>query len=72
MNASRTLTAKLAADLYDCGLGRFDSTPILWAADRAADQIGVEAAKRELKTINRQREKLGLPVACFEYGHRMF
>jgi tRNA/tmRNA/rRNA uracil-C5-methylase (TrmA/RlmC/RlmD family) len=67
-----TTTMKLAADLYDAGLGIFSPLPILWASDKAADVIGVEAAKRELKKINRTREKNGLPVACFEFGHRMF
>ena len=65
-------TIKILNERYDAGLGIFSSTPILWAADRAADVIGVDAAKAELSKINRKREKLGLPVAVFEFGHRMF
>lgn len=62
----------IMADRYDAGLGIFDPTSILWASDIAADQIGVEAAKAELKKINRKREKMGLPVASHPYGHRLF
>ena len=72
MNATATMTAKLASELYGAGVGRFDYLPILWAAEKAADKIGVDATKVELRKINRVREKLGVPVACFEFGHRMF
>ena len=63
---------KIMANRYDAGLGLFDPTPILWAAEHAADEIGVEATKAGLTAINRKRERLGLPVAVFEFGHRLF
>jgi hypothetical protein len=63
---------KILSDRYGAGPGIFDPTPILWAADKAADLIGVDAAKAELKQLNQQRSRLALPVACPEYGHRLF
>jgi hypothetical protein len=67
-----TTTGKIADEYYGFGLGIFNPVYVLWASDKAADVIGVEAAKAELKLINLMREKMGVPVACFEYGHRMF
>lgn len=72
MNATTTTIAKIASEVYGAGIGVFDPVWMLWAADKAADIVGVEIAKKELTKINRAREKMGLPVACFEYGHRMF
>jgi hypothetical protein len=65
-------TVKIMNERYDAGLGIFNPISILWASDIAADVIGVEKAKAELKKINRQREKLGLLVAVHEFGHRLF
>jgi len=66
------MTQQIMADEYNAGLGFFDPIVVLWASDKAADVIGVDAAKKEVKKINRIREKLGLPVACHQYGHRLF
>jgi hypothetical protein len=60
------------ADLYDAGPGVFNPISILWASEKVADKIGIEATKAELKKLNRQRERLGLPVAVHEFGHRLF
>lgn len=67
-----TTTQRIMADRYDSGLGVFDPISVLWANERTADSIGVDAAKKELSKINRVREKLGLPVAVHPYGHRLF
>lgn len=63
---------RIMSDLYDAGMGVFDPTSILWSAEHAADEIGVEATKAGLTAINRKRERLGLPAAVFEFGHRLF
>ncbi len=63
---------KIMADRYNTGPGVFNPITVLWASELAADDIGVDATKAELKKLNRQREKLGLPVAVHEYGHRLF
>lgn len=65
-------TTKIMADEYGTGTGIFSPISILWASNKAADVIGVDAAKAELKKINRIREKLMLPVAVHEFGHRLF
>lgn len=65
-------TTKIMADLYGTGVGIFNTISILWASDKAADQIGIQAARAELKKINRTRERLALPVAAHEFGHRLF
>ena len=57
---------------YGAGLGIYNPTSILWASELAADKIGVEATKRELREINKMREGKGLPVAVHSYGHRLF
>lgn len=59
-------------DYYGANIDFADPAPILWAADKAADEIGVEAAKKALSEINRYRERTGRLVAVFDYGHRMF
>lgn len=52
----------------------WDARPtfVLWAADKAADMIGVEATKRQLSALNRLRDKRGVMVAVPEFGHRLF
>lgn len=67
-----TTTQKSLSDRFNAGLGIFDSTVVLWASEHAADEIGVDAAKVELKKINRIRERHGLPVAVHPFGHRLF
>ena len=73
-----TATAKqvtitgIMADVYGTGTGIFDPISILWASEKAADVIGVEEAKKQLKKVNRIREKLMLPVAVHGFGHRLF
>lgn len=73
-----TATAKqvtivgIMSEVYGTGTGVFNPISILWASDKAADIIGVEEAKKQLKKINRIREKLMLPVAVHEFGHRLF
>lgn len=73
-----TATAKqvtitgIMSSVYGTGTGVFSPISILWASDRAADIIGVEETKKQLKKINRIRERLALPVAVHEYGHRLF
>jgi hypothetical protein len=67
----KTIT-KITNERYGAGILIFDPTVILWAADKAADEIGVEAAKKELKKVNGMRHKHGKPDATFPYGHRMF
>lgn len=70
VRASRLET--LTASLYGAGLCIFDPTPILWAAERLADTVGVAEAKDQLRKANRLREKHGVPPAVFPYGHRLF
>jgi hypothetical protein len=45
---------------------------ILWAADRVADEVGVEHAKAELKRVNQKRDRAGRVVLIPGYGHRLF
>ena len=71
MNGFRNL-AKVMADEFDAGLGFFDPVVALWAAEMVADEKGDDVARRELRAFNRKREKLGLPVAVFAFGHRLF
>jgi len=62
----------ILSEVYDAGISIFDPTPILWAAERAIEEIGVEAAKRELSAINTVRERRGIPVAVPAFGHVLF
>ena len=65
-------TTRILGEEYDAGLGIGDPTAILWAAEKAAEEIGTEAAKKELKKINRVREKYGKIPVYAPYGHRLF
>lgn len=67
-----TATAKLEnilCDIYGVGAVHACPTTVLWAADRIDD---VETAKKELRRINRLREKHGAPLAYPPYGSRLF
>lgn len=64
--------SKVLSEVYGAGEGIFSPVPILWAADRLADQQGVAVAKRELRSLNRQRQRLGLIPAVPEFGSRLF
>lgn len=72
MTSSSPSLASVAYEQYGVGLCVFSPVPVLWAADRLADVVGVEQAKRELRKANRLREKHALIPAVFEYGHRLF
>lgn len=69
---TRNLTAQIAADLYDAGVGIFDPMPLGWAAVKAAERIGAKAVKAEVKAINRKRDRLALIPVTFPYGHPLF
>jgi hypothetical protein len=71
LNTFKTIT-RILFEHYGCGVLVGDTTVILWAADRAADEVGVEGAKKELKKLNRFRLKMGKVDAFFSHGHRMF
>lgn len=60
----------IVSDVYGIGaLHLAAALPVLWAADRIED---TEEAKKELRRVNRKREKMGLPAAYPEYGSRLF
>ncbi len=68
---NNTIT-EIMSNRYGTGTGVFDPISILWAADRAADKVALSVVKQQLKDINKLRNKLKLPVAVFEFGHRLF
>ncbi len=67
-----TTVEKIMSDVYGTGVGIFNPITILWASQRAMDEIPVEKIKAELKDINSRRTKLSLPVAVHEFGHQLF
>lgn len=67
-----TTIRDILADKYDVNMKQAPVEAILWAANDAADIIGIEAAKAELHEVNLFREKQGRMVAVPEYGHRLF
>lgn len=56
-------------DVYGVGLLAANPTTVLWAAERIED---TETAKKELKRVNRKREKYGVIPAYAAYGTRLF
>ena len=58
----------------DYGVGSLVASPecVLWAADRVADRLGTDEAKRQLSELNRKRERAGRTVAVPNYGTRLF
>lgn len=67
-----TLTATIAAEVYGAGLGIFNPIALVWAAERAAQQIGAEAVKVEVRKINRIRDRAAVPPVVFPFGHPLF
>ncbi len=56
-------------DVYGVGVLAASPLTVLWAADRIAD---TETAKKELRKVNRLRERMGRSPAYPEYGTRLF
>jgi hypothetical protein len=63
---------KIAADRYDAGPGISNPIALMWAAEHAVSQIGVEAVKAGIRKLNAQRNKFGLIGIRFDYGHQLF
>jgi len=62
----------IAAERYDAGPGIADPIALMWAAEHAVSQIGVEAVKAGIRELNAQRHKLGLRGIYFDFGHQLF
>lgn len=70
--ALNTRLASICSDDYGVGIVAAPPETILWAADQVAEERGEGFAKRELKTVNRCRERHGVIPAYVPYGHRLF
>jgi hypothetical protein len=62
INDSAVHTKYMLATFYGCGIGVYDPTPIVWAANRVAEVHGWDHALNEIKTINCWRRRMGLPL----------
>lgn len=45
---------------------------VVWAAEHLMELEGVDVAKKQLRAVNRRREKLGKRPAYVDYGHPLF
>jgi hypothetical protein len=70
--SKRGLLKALVLTEYGCGILVAPSVAILWAAQILADRHGVDLAKKELASVNRYRERMGVCTAFPSYGDRLF
>ena len=70
--AQKTTIFSIMTNRYGAAFNHHNPVVVLWAAERAVDEIGVEAARKELKLVNSARRKIGIPDAFPEYGSRLF
>ena len=55
-------TKYMLATFYGVGIGIYDPTPIVWAANRVAEVLGLDHALNEIEVINAARGRMGLPL----------
>ena len=55
-------TKYMLATYYGVGIGIYDPTPIVWAANRVAEILGWDHALNEIEVINAERSRFGLPL----------
>lgn len=55
-------TKYMLATYYGVGIGIYDPTPIVWAANRVAEVLGWDNALNEIEVINAERSRFGLPL----------
>lgn len=72
MRVADTSLASFLEKEYGVGLAGADPVAVLWAAESVAFWIGVAHAKKELRAVNRWRERKGLPLAHPPYGSQLF
>lgn len=73
MNAMNPITRIVKHDYGVWAESHFDTTPILWAAEKLyAEGITKEDVLFALKQINDERERQCVPCAHFGHGHELF
>ena len=70
--AQEMKTEEIMRERYDAGFCYPDGKVVIWAAERAMKEIGKEKARKEVKKINKIREKYGCIPAYIPYGSPLF
>jgi hypothetical protein len=70
--ATATKLEAVLTDRYRVSLLAAPAIAVLWAAERLAQEVGLEAAQAELTAANRLRERAGKMPAVPEYGTPLF